>query len=106
MLPIVPIINVPMPTFCQLFVVFIARPAHLAYWGNHPRAVCILEKHREKLNTWLDACQVSTFFLFYILIFNDFLASKTSCRALQIIVCVPVLRIRIGDPGSGDLLVS
>jgi hypothetical protein len=60
MLPIVPIINVPMPTFCQLFVGYFARPAHLAYWGNHPRAVCILEKHREKLNTWLDACQVST----------------------------------------------
>jgi len=33
------------------------RTGHLSYWGNHPRAVCILEKHRDKLNTWLDACQ-------------------------------------------------
>lgn len=33
------------------------RAAHLSYWANHPRAVCILEKHRDKLNTWLDACQ-------------------------------------------------
>ena len=47
---------------CFLFLFFLVRPAHLAYWGNHPRAVCILEKHREKLNTWLDACQVSNFF--------------------------------------------
>ena len=22
------------------------RQAHLSYWGNHPRAVCVLEKHR------------------------------------------------------------
>ena len=29
------------------------RQAHLSYWGNHPRAVCVLEKHR---------CQL---FLFY-----------------------------------------
>lgn len=36
------------------------RNAHLSYWSNHPRAVCILEKHREKLNSWLDACQGST----------------------------------------------
>eukprot|EP00088_Acartia_fossae_P068401 TRINITY_DN8673_c1_g1_i5.p1 TRINITY_DN8673_c1_g1~~TRINITY_DN8673_c1_g1_i5.p1 ORF type:complete len:613 (-),score=149.34 TRINITY_DN8673_c1_g1_i5:499-2337(-) len=34
------------------------RAAHLAYWSNHPRAVCIIEKHREKLNTWIDNCQV------------------------------------------------
>jgi len=31
------------------------RQAHLSYWANHPRAVCILEKHRERLNTWLDS---------------------------------------------------
>jgi len=31
------------------------RQAHLAYWANHPRAVCILEKHRERLNSWLDS---------------------------------------------------
>ena len=30
------------------------RAAHLTYWANHPRAVCILERHRDKLNTWLD----------------------------------------------------
>ncbi|XP_023336754.1 rho guanine nucleotide exchange factor 7 isoform X2 [Eurytemora carolleeae] len=36
------------------------RSTHLSYWSNHPRAVCILEKHREKLNSWLDACQGST----------------------------------------------
>jgi hypothetical protein len=30
------------------------RQAHLTYWANHPRAVCILEKHRERLNSWLD----------------------------------------------------
>ena len=30
------------------------RDAHLVYWANHPRAVCILEKHRDKLNSWLD----------------------------------------------------
>lgn len=36
------------------------RSAHLTYWSNHPRAVCILEKHRDKLNSWLDACQGST----------------------------------------------
>jgi len=36
------------------------RTAHLAYWGNHPCAVCILEKHRDKLNTWLDNCQGGT----------------------------------------------
>jgi len=34
------------------------RTAHLAYWSNHPRAVCIIEKHRDKLNTWIDSCQV------------------------------------------------
>ena len=39
--------------------VFLFRTAHLAYWSNHPRAVCIIEKHREKLNTWIDSCQVS-----------------------------------------------
>ena len=33
------------------------RAAHLSYWANHPRAVCVLEKHRDKLNTWLDNCQ-------------------------------------------------
>jgi len=33
------------------------RTTHLLYWANHPKAVCILEKHREKLNTWLDNCQ-------------------------------------------------
>eukprot|EP00092_Neocalanus_flemingeri_P002012 GFUD01002145.1.p1 GENE.GFUD01002145.1~~GFUD01002145.1.p1 ORF type:complete len:1062 (+),score=232.76 GFUD01002145.1:94-3279(+) len=36
------------------------RAAHLAYWANHPRAVCILEKHRDKLNAWLDNCQTQT----------------------------------------------
>lgn len=30
------------------------RQAHLAYWSNHPRAVCVLERHRERLNSWLD----------------------------------------------------
>ena len=30
------------------------RAAHLEYWANHPRAVTILERHRDKLNTWLD----------------------------------------------------
>lgn len=34
------------------------RAAHLTYWSNHPRAVCIIEKHREKLNSWIDSCQV------------------------------------------------
>jgi len=33
------------------------REAHLVYWANHPRAVCILEKHRDKLNSWLDNMQ-------------------------------------------------
>jgi len=33
------------------------RTAHLTYWANHPRAVCILERHREKLNSWLDNVQ-------------------------------------------------
>ena len=33
------------------------RAAHLKYWANHPRAVCILEKHRDKLNSWLDNVQ-------------------------------------------------
>jgi len=33
------------------------RAAHLSYWSNHPKAVCILEKHRDKLNSWLDACE-------------------------------------------------
>jgi len=36
------------------------RAAHLTYWANHPRAVCILEKHRDKLNNWLDNCQTQT----------------------------------------------
>ena len=36
------------------------RAAHLTYWGNHPRAVCILEKHREKLNSWVDNVQPGT----------------------------------------------
>jgi len=36
------------------------RTAHLSYWSNHPRAVCIIEKHRDKLNTWIDNCQVGT----------------------------------------------
>jgi len=36
------------------------RAAHLTYWANHPRAVCILEKHRDKLNSWLDNCQTQT----------------------------------------------
>ena len=36
------------------------RDAHLTYWANHPRAVCILEKHRDKLNSWLDNCQTQT----------------------------------------------
>ena len=51
------------------------RQAHLSYWGNHPRAVCVLEKHRwpsnsvfsnllswltnhfirDRLNSWLDS---------------------------------------------------
>ena len=30
------------------------RAAHLEYWANHPKAVTILERHRDKLNTWLD----------------------------------------------------
>ena len=30
------------------------RAAHLEYWANHPRAVTILERHRDKLNTRLD----------------------------------------------------
>jgi len=34
------------------------RAAHLNYWSNHPRAVCIIEKHRDKLNSWIDSCQV------------------------------------------------
>jgi hypothetical protein len=55
----------------SLFLIYFlfARPAHLAYWGNHPRAVCILEKHREKLNTWLDACQVSNVVTVFVLHF-------------------------------------
>jgi len=36
------------------------RSAHLTYWANHPRAVCILEKHRDKLHSWLDNCQTQT----------------------------------------------
>jgi len=30
------------------------RQVHMVYWANHPRAVCILEKHRDRLNSWLD----------------------------------------------------
>jgi len=33
------------------------RAAHLQYWAAHPRAVCVLEKHREKLTSWLDNVQ-------------------------------------------------
>jgi len=33
------------------------RAAHLTYWANHPRAVCVLETHRDKLNCWLDNVQ-------------------------------------------------
>jgi len=33
------------------------RAAHLTYWGNHPRAVVVLEQHREALDSWLTTCQ-------------------------------------------------
>jgi len=33
------------------------RGAHLTYWAHHPRAVSILERHRDKLNSWLDNVQ-------------------------------------------------
>ena len=36
------------------------RGAHLTYWANHPRAVCILEKYRDKLNNWLDSLQTGS----------------------------------------------
>ena len=30
------------------------KAAHKAYWSNHPKAVCILEKHREKLDKMME----------------------------------------------------
>ncbi len=30
------------------------RSAHQTYWSNHPKAVCILELHREKLDKFME----------------------------------------------------
>merc|ERR1719510_2453380 len=31
------------------------KSAHTTYWGNHPKAVCIFEKYRESLDTFMEA---------------------------------------------------
>ena len=30
------------------------KSAHTTYWGNHPKAVCIFEKYRESLDTFME----------------------------------------------------
>nr|XP_040581499.1 rho guanine nucleotide exchange factor 7-like isoform X1 [Lepeophtheirus salmonis] len=31
------------------------RLAHMKYWGNHPKAVCILEKYKDTLDTYMES---------------------------------------------------
>ena len=47
------------------------KSAHLKYWANHPRAVCVLEKHRDKLDKIMEGM-----FGF----FNIIISGKSSCR--------------------------
>lgn len=30
------------------------KKAHLAYWSNHPKAVAVLEKHRDRLESFME----------------------------------------------------
>ncbi len=31
------------------------RSAHQTYWANHPKAVCVLERHRDRLNAFMES---------------------------------------------------
>ena len=31
------------------------KAAHMTYWANHPKAVCVLEKYREELDAFMDS---------------------------------------------------
>ena len=31
------------------------KSAHTTYWGNHPKAVCIFEKFRDSLDTFMES---------------------------------------------------
>ena len=31
------------------------KSAHTTYWGNHPKAVCIFEKYRDSLDTFMES---------------------------------------------------
>ena len=37
------------------------KSAHKTYWGNHPKAVCVLEKHRDRLDKLMEGEDLECF---------------------------------------------
>ena len=46
----------------------LVKAAHLTYWANHPKAVCVFEKYRNALDAFMEGRWRSKWFLHYIII--------------------------------------
>jgi hypothetical protein len=49
------------------------KAAHLNYWANHPKAVCVLEKFRDELDRFMESESEE---IFALKIFSSFIQWK------------------------------